>query len=136
MPTTEPTTQNGRTIAAMYEAFGRGDVPFVQEQMATELEWIETEAEGIPTRGRFSTPQEVLKNVFARIPEHFERFELHPEFWIEAGDDVIVTGRVAGRTRSGRDLDAPYAHVFSFNDGKVCRNDNFHDTALWAAALS
>ena len=27
-------------------------------------------------------------------------------------------------------------HVFSFRDGKVCRNDNFHDTAQWVAALS
>jgi len=65
-----------------------------------------------------------------------EQFELHPELWVEAGDDVVVTGRVVARTRTGRKLDAPYAHVFSFRDGKVCRNDNFHDTALWVAALS
>ena len=32
MATPAPTTDNGRTIAAMYEAFGRGDVPFVLEQ--------------------------------------------------------------------------------------------------------
>ena len=85
--------------------------------------------------GRFSTPQEVLENVFAKIPESFERFELHPELWVEAGDDVVVTGRVIARTKNGRELDAPYAHVFSFTDDKVSRNDNFHDTALWAAAL-
>ena len=36
----------------------------------------------------------------------------------------------------GGELDAPYAHVSSFSDGRVIRNDNFHDTALWAAALS
>jgi ketosteroid isomerase-like protein len=39
------------------------------------------------------------------------------------------------RTLSGRDLDAPYAHVFSLSDGKVTRNDIFNDTALWLAAL-
>jgi ketosteroid isomerase-like protein len=55
--------------------------------------------------------------------------------WIETGDDVVVTGRVRARTRSGRHLDAPYAHVFSFRDGRVSRNDNFHDTAMWANAL-
>jgi uncharacterized protein len=136
MPSTEPRTDNGRTIAAMYEAFGRGDVDSVLDRMSPELEWIETEAENIPTHGRFSTPQQVLQGVFAKVPEHFERFELRPELWIEAGDDVVVTGRVVARTLSARDLDAPYAHVFSFRDGKVSRNDNFHDTALWAAALS
>jgi uncharacterized protein len=136
MPSTEPRTDNGPTIAAMYEAFGRGDVNSVLERLSPELEWIETEAENIPTHGRFSTPQQVLQDVFAKVPEEFERFELHPDLWIEAGDDVVVTGRVVARTRSGRDLDAPYAHVFSFSNGKVTRNDNFHDTALWAAALS
>jgi hypothetical protein len=135
VPASAPATENGRTIAAMYEAFACGDIPSVLEQMAPRVEWIETEAENIPTHGRFSTPQEVLENVFARVPEHFERFELRPELWIEAGDDVVVTGRVVAKTKHGRELDAPYAHVFSFSDGKVSRNDNFHDTALWATAL-
>jgi ketosteroid isomerase-like protein len=48
---------------------------------------------------------------------------------------VVVTGRVHARTRSGTELDAPYAHVFSFRDGRVSRNDNFHDAAMWANAL-
>ncbi len=73
--------------------------------------------------------------MFAKVPEHFERFELVPERWIEAGDEVVVTGRVKARTGGGRELDAPFAHVFVFTDGKVSGNDNFHDTALWAAAL-
>jgi ketosteroid isomerase-like protein len=54
----------------------------------------------------------------------------------EAGDEVVVTDRVVARTHSGRKLDAPYAHVFSCRDGKVSRNDNFHDTALRAVALA
>ena len=136
MASTSPVTDNGRTIAAMYEAFGRGDVPYVLAQMVSDVEWIETEAGNIPTHGTFSSPPEVLENVFAKGPDHFEQFELHPELWIEAGDDVVVTGRVVARTRTGRKLDAPYAHVFSFRDGKVCRNDNFPDTALWTAALA
>lgn len=135
MPASSPTTDNGRVIAGMYEAFGRGDVGYVVAQLAPDVEWIETDAEAIPTHGRFAGPQEVLENVFAKVPEHFERFELLPELWVETGDDVVVTGRVVARTHSGRDLDAPYAHVFSFRGGKVSRNDNFHDTALWAAAL-
>lgn len=135
MASTRPATDNGRTIAGMYEAFGRGDVPYVLAQMTPDVEWIETEAESIPAHGISASPQEVLENVFAKVPEHFEQFELHPELWIEAGDDVVVTGRVVARTRTGRKLDAPYAHVFSFRDGKVSRNDNFHDTALWATAL-
>jgi uncharacterized protein len=135
LPSNSPTTDNGRTIAGMYEAFGRGDVEHVLAQIAPQVEWIETSAENIPAHGTFSTPQDVLENVFAAVPQHFERFELLPELWIENGNDVVVTGRVRARTRSGSDLDAPYAHVFTFRDGKLIRNDNHHDTALWASAL-
>lgn len=136
MPSTSPTTDNGRTIAGMYEAFGRGDVLHVLAQIDPDVEWIETEAQQIPINGRCSSPDEVLQNVFMKFGEHFDQFELLPELWIEAGDDVVVTGRVLATTKSGKELNAPYAHVFSFRDGKVSRNDNFHDTALWATALS
>ena len=51
MASTSPTTDNGRTIAGMYEAFGRGDVPHVLAQMALDVEWIETEAESISVTG-------------------------------------------------------------------------------------
>jgi uncharacterized protein len=132
VPTTRPSTENGHTIAGMYEAFGRGDVEHVLEQIDPDVEWIETEAGNLPINGRSASREEVPQNVFAKVPEHFETFELRPELWIEAGDDVVVTGRVRARTRSGTELDAPYAHVFSFRDGKVSRNDNFHDTAVWA----
>jgi uncharacterized protein len=135
MPTTSPSTDNGRTIASMYEAFGRGDVEYVLSQIAPRVDWIETEAKSVPINGHSSTPQEVLHNVFMKVGEHFESFELRPELWIESGDDVVVTGRVNARARSGRELDAPYAHVFSFRDGKVVRNDNHHDTLLLAEAL-
>ena len=67
MPTSQPTTSNGRTVAGMYEAFGRGDVAFVLAQLDDELDWIESDAEGIPARGRFTPPQEVLEGVFAAV---------------------------------------------------------------------
>ena len=46
MPTPEPTTPNGHTIAGMYAAFGRGDVPHVVARLHPELEWIESDAPG------------------------------------------------------------------------------------------
>jgi hypothetical protein len=60
MATSAPTTESGRTIAAMYEAFGRGDVPFVLERIAPSVDWIETKAENIPplqTRSRAPPPE-------------------------------------------------------------------------------
>jgi ketosteroid isomerase-like protein len=67
VPTSSPSTDNGRTIAAMYQAFGRGDVEHVLGQIDPDVEWIETEAENLPINGRSSSPQEVLQNVFAKV---------------------------------------------------------------------
>jgi uncharacterized protein len=136
VPSREPTTENGRIVAGMYAAFGRGEVQEVLARIAPRVEWIETEARNVPAHGTFSTPDEVLNGVFAKVMENFARFELRPELWIESGDDVVVTGRVAALTQSGRELDAPYAHVFTLRDGKVVRNENHHDTALWTEALA
>ena len=135
MPSPEPTTANGRTIAEMYRAFARGDVDYVMDQLHPDMDWIETESERVPIHGHSASPGDVLENVFAQVPEHFASFELQPQLWVESGDDVVVTGRLRARTHAGRDLDAPYAHVFSLRDGKVCRNENHHDTALWLAAF-
>ena len=100
MAGTSPATDNGRTIAGMYEAFGRGDVPHVLAQMAPDVEWIETEAESIPAHGTFASPQEVLESVFAKVPEYFEQFELHPELWVEAGDGAMGSRAVLNWERS------------------------------------
>jgi hypothetical protein len=47
LPSTSPATDNGRTIAGMYETFGRGDVQHVLGQISPEVEWIETEAQNV-----------------------------------------------------------------------------------------
>jgi ketosteroid isomerase-like protein len=135
MPTTEPTTDNGRLIASAYEAFGRGDVPYVMSLLADDLDWIETDAKHIPITGRWRTPQDVLANVFAAVPEHFQTFDLRPDLWIEKDDDVVVTGHLVATTLDGRTLNAPYAHVFTVRDGTITRNDNHHDTARWLEVL-
>jgi ketosteroid isomerase-like protein len=135
MPSRTPTSDNARTVAGMYESFARGDVAAVLAKLDPDVEWIETEAHGVPARGSFRGPQEVLEGVFATVPKHFETFNLVPEYFVEAGDDVVVTGHLEARTLSGRDLRAPYAHVFSFGDGLVTRNENHHDTAVWLEVL-
>jgi ketosteroid isomerase-like protein len=136
MANTSPQTDNGRLIASLYDAFGRGDIPFVMDQLAPDVEWIETESPNVPTHGTSRTPQEVLENVFMKLPESFGSFEVHPDRWIESTDDVVVTGRIVARAQNGRELDAPFAHVFTVRDGKVTRNDLFNDSALWVSALA
>jgi uncharacterized protein len=135
MATSEPTTDNGRLINSAYEAFARGDVPYVVSLLAEDVEWIETDAAEIPFTGTSHSPQQVVDSVFMKMPEYFETFELRPESWIESGEDVVATGRVVARLKNGQELDAPFAHVFTVKDGKVTRNEVHNDTARWLEVL-
>ena len=122
-------------VRSAYEGFAQGNIPAVLALIAPDCEWIETEAQGIPTRGVHRGPAGVAEGVFSKVPENFNEFALHPERFIESGDLVLVTGRVKGQSKAGRSLDAPFAHVFLISDGLIARLENYHDTALWLEAL-
>jgi ketosteroid isomerase-like protein len=77
----------------------------------------------------------VASGVFAKVPEHFSEFAVVPVTLHDAGDVVVVEGRVTGTTHTGRKLDAPAAWVWTVRNGKVVRNMNYHDNEPWREAL-
>ena len=59
-----------------------------------------------------------------------------PEEYVDAGSDVVVLGRYRGIAReSGKTLDVPFVHVWTFEDGLAIRFRQFLDTAGWVEAL-
>ena len=124
-------------VRGAYEAFGHGDIPAVLAVLAPDVEWVESEATGIPTRGTHTGPQQVVENVFAVVPQDWQEFALVPEDFFADGDTVIVRGRVRAVAKaSGKSMDAPFVHVFTLAGGKIQRMTNHHDTALWMETLS
>ena len=54
-----------------------------------------------------------------------------PEHFIDAGDDLVVTGRFRGRSKGGQQLEAPFAHVWAMRNGKAVRFQNYVDQPAW-----
>jgi len=125
--------QDVETARTAYEAFNRGDIPAVLTALDADVEWVEPGGGRAP-KGTFRGPQRVAGDVFAKVPEHFERFEAGAEQYIDAGATVVVVGRFRGRSKSGRDMDLPFAHVWQMRDGKATRFENFAEAAPWATA--
>src|SRR5687767_4264378 len=128
---------NKATIQGVYEAFGRGDIATVLAAFDPEIEWWEAEnfiyADGNPYVG----PQAVLQGVFARIGAEWEGFSVSPKEVLDAGDTVVGRGYYSGKfRRTGRDVRAQFAHVFSFRDGKVVKFQQYTDTAQFREATS
>jgi uncharacterized protein len=134
---TDTTSPNVQLVQDTYAAFGRGDIDAVVAAMDPEIEWHEAEHSPWHAPGGYHGPTEILTNVFARIPHHFDRFEVHPTTFHDAGDTVIVEGRyrASAATIAGL-LDAQVCHVWTVRDGKLAGFQQYTDTRQFDQATS
>jgi ketosteroid isomerase-like protein len=56
---------------------------------------------------------------------------------LDAGDRVVALGRYSGKfKKTGRAIDAQFAHVWTVRNGKVTAFQQYTDTAQVAAAVA
>ena len=123
------TPSNIRVVQDAYAAFGRGDIDAAVEAMHPDIQWHEAEHSLWYEPGGYHGPEDILANVFARIPIDFDQFEVEPNAFHDAGDTVIVEGRYRGRTTGGANqLDAQVCHVWRIRDGKLAAFQQYTDT--------
>jgi ketosteroid isomerase-like protein len=127
--------KNGDIVKAVYDAFGKGDVPAVLGAFDPQIQWREAEhflyADGNPYVG----PQAVLEGVFQPILADVENFAVLPERFVEGGDAVVAEGRYRGTMKkTGTALDAQFAHIWHLRDDKVVRFQQYTDTKQWSEA--
>ena len=108
----------------------------VVADMHPEIEWHQ--AEGLPHGGFYRGIDEVRRAIFEPLDaEWWDEFDAVPDEFVDAGEQVLVLGRYRARAkRTGKRLDVPFLHVWSFRDGKATRFRQFLDTAGWNEALS
>lgn len=124
---------NSQVVRGLYDAFAKGDVPAVLATMDSAIQWREADgvlyADGNPYVG----PQAVAEGVFQRIVTDVDSFAAVPHTFVDGGGTVVVEGRYTGRMKAtGKPLDAQFAHVFEFRNGKIIRFQQYTDTRQWA----
>jgi ketosteroid isomerase-like protein len=128
-------TANAEVAKGAYEAFARGDIEAVLASFAEDVEWYE--AEGVPWGGLHHGRDEVARNVFGVLIETFDDYGATPERYIESGDTVVVLGRYSGVGRkSGKTLDAAFAHVWNLEGGRLKVFNHYADTARIVEAVA
>ena len=124
---------NAETVQAIYEAFGRGDIPFILDQIADDIRWEAWENNSTQQHGvaymKAGTGKQAVLDYFGIVSQlNLTDFQVlsimaggnqvAAEFIVEAAPSAFSTGY--------RDEEM---HLWTFNEeGKVSRLRHYLDT--------
>ena len=77
----------------------------------------------------------MAEGVFQPIVSDIENLAITHKNIIDAGNSLVVEGRYTGTIRAtGMPVDAQFAHLWNFRNGRVVRFWQYTDTKQWAEA--
>jgi hypothetical protein len=126
---------NIKTIAAVYEAFGRGDVATILGAVTDDVDWAaETTSTGAPWYGA-RHGKDAVADFFAGFGSAMEVEEFTPVSIAANDTDVLTVIRFAAKSRATGKSAAMDLHHFRFRDGKIAYYRGTEDTAQTEAVL-
>jgi ketosteroid isomerase-like protein len=128
---------NLKTITAVYEAFGRGDVGYIASCVTDDVDWAsDTSSDGAPWYGARRGPDGVA-SFFADFGSTMEVEDFTPlSFAANDEDDVHTVVRFQAKSRAtGKVATMQLHHWFHFRNGKIAYYRGTEDTAITVATL-
>ncbi len=129
-------TNNATTVASIYEAFGRGDIPYIISQLSDNCKWVGSGEGYLPAGGKYKGKD--VQNFFKRLDETFEFTAFNPVSINNINDnEVIAFGNLATNSKkTGKPSSSDWAMHWKFNDdGKVISYQDYFDTAAAYTAI-
>ena len=129
-------SSNADVIRGVYAAFQQGDIPSVLAAMAPDIVWSEAENFPYADKNPYIGPDAILHGVFARLGSEWDRFSVKEEDLIDAGDTIVTLGRYGGAPKAtGKKINAQFAHVWRFKNGKIVSFQQYTDTLQTMLAM-
>ena len=129
-------SSNADVIRNVYAAFQQGDIPSVLAAMAPDIVWNEAENFPYADKNPYIGPDAILHGVFARLGAEWDRFAVHEEELIDAGDTIVTLGRYGGAPKAtGKKIHSQFAHVWRFKNGKIVGFQQYTDTLQTMLAM-
>ena len=127
---------NIKTIARIYEAFGRGDVAAILDAVTDDVDWAaEAASPAAPWYG-VRHGKDAVAAFFTDFGSAMEIEEFTPVSIAANDTDVLTVVRCRARSRStGKTIAMDLHHFFTFRDGKIAYYRGTEDTAQTEAAL-
>jgi uncharacterized protein len=126
---------NAQTVQGLYEAFGRGDIAAIMEQVADAVEWEQWadsnsgQEAGVPWLLRRSGKQGVA-DFFQAVADNLEFHSFQPNNILEGGNQVAATVTFDATVKNaGERLRDEELHLWTFDDaGKIVGLRHYVDT--------
>jgi uncharacterized protein len=125
--------QNVQLVRQAYDAFGRANIAGVLRTLSENVDWFIPGPEAI-IRFAGRRPQQVAES-FSLLAETQTAELFEPREFIADQDKVDVLGTQRWRVKStGRIYEDDWVHVFTIENGRIVKFEEYHDTATEAAA--
>ena len=122
-----------RVIESVYDAFNRGDISYILNQISPEAVWRQSET--LPWGGEYRG-REGVAEFFANLASQMDTISFGAKENVELGSEVFSFGYYEGRsTQTGKSARADWMFRWRVRDGKIVLFDSYIDTAALLAAL-
>jgi ketosteroid isomerase-like protein len=123
------TQENKQLVIQGYQKFQNQDIKGVLEMCADDIEWEGARSEDIPFSGTFHGKQETAQ-YFSLMDQVQEIEQFEPQEFIAEGDKVVVLGQSKWKVKAtGETYDNPWVHIFTVQNGKLTRFQQYNDSA-------
>lgn len=126
--------ENIQVVRKGYEAFGRGDIQGLLDQLAEDVDWSTPGTAASPIAGQRRGRKEVA-GFFTTLGQKFDIKDFTPEEFLAKGDLVVVLGRDLAGAKGGRLEPFEWVHIFTVRNGKIVKFREHLDTARSEALL-
>ena len=116
-------------VMGVYNAFEYGDIEGVTANFAPGIVWNEAENSPYADQNPYEGADEIVTGVFARLGGEWDYFSATPSEFIAQGDKVVAIGRYrAKHAGTGKEMDIPFVHVWTVEDGAITAFQQHTDT--------
>jgi uncharacterized protein len=127
---------NIKTIAGVYEAFGRGDVAAILDAVTDDVDWAAEAASSAAPWYGVRHGRDAVAAFFSDFGSTMEVEEFTPVSFAANETDVLTVVRFKARSRgTGRAAQMDLHHYFKFRDGKIAYYRGTEDTAQTQTVL-
>jgi uncharacterized protein len=126
--------QNVALIQSVYDAFKRGDLPFILARLTDDVDWALEGPSILPFTGKRKGIAQV-KEFFEALAGTQTNMKLTMGPLMAQGDRVSGVGRYSATVvATGRSFDSPVGHFFTVRDAKISGFVDLADTAAMVDA--